>query len=207
MTHGCGSPADVSVRGYWSCVRPTHRPQSGSCCCPRWPDACPPNSRRSMPPRRRTLLTPWRALSAPPGPSVRPGEWRQRSGDSHDLVWIDHQIQNLVPWADVAPRMARQRPRRLIIRLIIQTIRRDRTGAVWTDEAPNVSRPDPTGADQTDAEHQATDLAVGGSNPSRRAIFPVQHGSSRRSSPSAFLAVAILECQARKRAPGRKRAR
>jgi hypothetical protein len=53
--------------------------------------------------------------------------------------------------------------------LIIQTIRQDPSGAVWTDEAPNVSRPDPTGADQTDAEHQSTDLAVGGSNPSRRA--------------------------------------
>src|SRR5512132_3414073 len=50
------------------------------------------------------FLTPWRALSAHPGPSVRPGERRQRSGDSHDLVWIDHRIQNLVPWADVAPR-------------------------------------------------------------------------------------------------------
>ena len=30
---------------------------------------------------------------------MRPGERRQRSGDSHDLVWIDQQIQNLVPWA------------------------------------------------------------------------------------------------------------
>jgi hypothetical protein len=30
-----------------------------------------------------------------------------------------------------------------------------------------VSRPDPSGADQIDAEHQATDLAVGGSNRSR----------------------------------------
>jgi hypothetical protein len=77
---------------------------------------------------------------------VRPGERRQRSGDSYDLVWIDHQIQNLVPWADVAPRMARQRPRRLIIRLIIQTIRRDRFGSVWTDEAPNLSSPDRSGA-------------------------------------------------------------
>jgi hypothetical protein len=57
----------------------------------------------------------------------------------------------------------------LIIRLIIQTIRRDRSGSVWTDEAPNVSRPDPSVADQIDAEHQTTDLAVGGSNPSRRA--------------------------------------
>jgi hypothetical protein len=59
--------------------------------------------------------------------------------------------------------------RGLIIRLIIQTIRRDRSGAVWTDEAPNLSSPDPSGADQIDAEHQATDLKVGGSNPSRRA--------------------------------------
>ena len=60
----------------------------------------------------------------------------------------------------------------LIIRLIIQTIRRDPSGAIWTDEASNVSRPDPSGADQIDAEHQATDLAVGGSNPSRRAKHP-----------------------------------
>jgi hypothetical protein len=49
----------------------------------------------------------------------------------------------------------------LIIRLILQTIRQDPSGSVWTDEAPNVSRPDPTGADQTDVEHQSTDLAVG----------------------------------------------
>jgi hypothetical protein len=45
--------------------------------------------------------------------------------------------------------------------LIIQTIRLDPSGAVWTDEAVNVSRPDPSGADQIDAEHRATDLAVG----------------------------------------------
>ena len=61
---------------------------------------------------------------------------------------------------------------RLIIRLIIQTIRRDPTGSVWTDRGPNVSRPDRSGADQIDAEHQATDLAVGGSNPSWRAQRP-----------------------------------
>jgi hypothetical protein len=42
----------------------------------------------------------------------------------------------------------------LIIRLIIQTIRRDRSGSVWIDEASDVSRPDPTGADQIDVEHQ-----------------------------------------------------
>jgi len=48
----------------------------------------------------------------------------------------------------------------LIIRLIIQTIRRDPTGSDQIDDPSNVSRPDPSGADQIDAEHQATDLAV-----------------------------------------------
>jgi hypothetical protein len=41
----------------------------------------------------------------------------------------------------------------LIIRLIIQTILLYPSGAVWTDEASNLSRPDPSGADQIDAEH------------------------------------------------------
>jgi hypothetical protein len=48
----------------------------------------------------------------------------------------------------------------LIIRLIIQTIRRDPTGSDQIDDASNLSRPDPSGADQIDVEHQATDLAV-----------------------------------------------
>jgi hypothetical protein len=60
-------------------------------------------------------------------------------------------------------------PHRLIIRLIIQTIRQDPTGSDQTDEASDVSRPDRSGSNQIDVEHQATDLAVGGSNPSRRA--------------------------------------
>jgi hypothetical protein len=41
----------------------------------------------------------------------------------------------------------------LIIPMIIQTILLDPSGAVWTDEAPNVSRPDPSGAIQIDANH------------------------------------------------------
>ena len=57
---------------------------------------------------------------------------------------------------------------RLIIRLIIHTIRRDPSGSDQIDDPSNVSRPDRSGADQIDAEHQATDLAVGGSNPSPR---------------------------------------
>src|SRR5215207_3435217 len=50
----------------------------------------------------------------------------------------------------------------LIIRLIIQTIRRDPTGSVWIDDPSDVRRPDPSGADQIDTEHQATELAIGG---------------------------------------------
>jgi hypothetical protein len=46
--------------------------------------------------------------------------------------------------------------------LIIQTIRRVPSGPDATDEPPNLSRADPSGADQIDAEHQATDLAVEG---------------------------------------------
>jgi len=42
--------------------------------------------------------------------------------------------------------------------LIIQPIRRDRSGSVWIDKALNLSRADPSGAVQIDAEHQATDL-------------------------------------------------
>jgi hypothetical protein len=45
--------------------------------------------------------------------------------------------------------------------LIIQTIRRVPSRSDGIDEAPNLSRPDPSGADQFDAEHQATDLVTG----------------------------------------------
>jgi hypothetical protein len=69
----------------------------------------------------------------------------------------------------------------LIIRLIIQTILLDRSGSVWIDEAPNLSRSEPSGPDQIDAEHQPTDLAVGGSNPFRRAKRAGQRLSSKRS--------------------------
>jgi hypothetical protein len=41
----------------------------------------------------------------------------------------------------------------LIIPMIIQTIRLDPSRADWTDEASNVSRLDPSGSDQIDAEH------------------------------------------------------
>ena len=54
----------------------------------------------------------------------------------------------------------------LIIRLIIQTILLDPSGAIWTDEASNVSRLDPSGADQTDAKHPTRNRKVEGSSPS-----------------------------------------
>jgi hypothetical protein len=44
--------------------------------------------------------------------------------------------------------------------LIIQTILLDSSRSVWIDDPSNLSRPDPSGADQIDAEHQASDLAV-----------------------------------------------
>ena len=53
----------------------------------------------------------------------------------------------------------------LIIRLIIQTILLYPSGAVWTDEAGNVSRLDPSGAVQIDAEHPSRNRKDVGSNP------------------------------------------
>jgi hypothetical protein len=53
----------------------------------------------------------------------------------------------------------------LIIRLIIQTILLYPSGAVWTDGASNVSRLDPSGAVQIDAEHPSRNRKVVGSNP------------------------------------------
>jgi hypothetical protein len=49
--------------------------------------------------------------------------------------------------------------------MIIQTILLDLSGAVWTDAASNVSRLDPSGADQTDAENPTRNRKVAGSNP------------------------------------------
>jgi hypothetical protein len=50
--------------------------------------------------------------------------------------------------------------------MIIQTILLDPSGAIWTDEAGNVSRLDPSGAVQIDAEHPSRNRKVEGSSPS-----------------------------------------
>jgi hypothetical protein len=53
----------------------------------------------------------------------------------------------------------------LIIPMIIQTIGLYPSGAVWTDDAGNVSRLDPSGAVEVDAEHPSRNRKVVGSNP------------------------------------------
>jgi hypothetical protein len=53
----------------------------------------------------------------------------------------------------------------LIIRLIIQTILLYPSEAVWTDGASNVSRLDPSGAVQFDAENPTRNRKVEGLNP------------------------------------------
>jgi len=58
----------------------------------------------------------------------------------------------------------------LIIHLIIQTILLYPSGAVWTDDAAHVSRLDPSGADQIDANHPTRNRKVVGSNPTSGSI-------------------------------------
>jgi hypothetical protein len=67
----------------------------------------------------------------------------------------------------------------LIIPMIIQTIRLDPSRSVWTDEASNVNSPDPSGADQIDAEHPSRNRKVVGSN-SIRASQVSNYGSCER---------------------------
>ena len=58
--------------------------------------------------------------------------------------------------------------------MIIHTILLHPSGAVWTDEAANMRRPDPSGAIQVDAEHPTRNPKVVGTNPTS--------GSKNRSS-------------------------
>jgi hypothetical protein len=60
----------------------------------------------------------------------------------------------------------------MIIPMIIQTIGLDPFRAVWTDGASNLSRPDPSGAIQIDAEHPSRNRKVVGSNPTSGSISP-----------------------------------
>jgi hypothetical protein len=70
--------------------------------------------------------------------------------------------------------------------MIIQTILLDPSGAVWNDEAANVSRLDPSEADQTDAEHPSRNRKVVGSNPT---------SGSKTAGQRAFLALLTVQRQ------------
>jgi hypothetical protein len=74
----------------------------------------------------------------------------------------------------------------LIIHLIIQTILLDPPRAVWTDGASNVSRLDPAGADQIDANHPTRNRKVVGSNPT---------SGSKTAGQRAFLAELTVQRQ------------
>jgi hypothetical protein len=58
--------------------------------------------------------------------------------------------------------------------MIIQTILLDPSGAVWTDEATNVSRPDPSGAVWVDAEHPSRNRKVGYVSASLRLLAAIE---------------------------------
>jgi hypothetical protein len=55
------------------------------------------------------------------------------------------------------------------VRMAVHQPAPDRTLAGWLDSTPDLSCTNSTLAHCVDAEHQPTDLAVGGSNPSRPA--------------------------------------
>jgi len=74
----------------------------------------------------------------------------------------------------------------LIIRLIIQTIRQDPSVSVWIDGPSNLSRADRSGSDQIDAEHKATDLAVGVRIPRGAPQAPVSGDEAREAEAERF---------------------
>ena len=82
------------------------------------------------------------------GSTVTAMEWAARAREGHCLPGIRFSVGCAV-----------------IIHLIIQTILLYPSGAVWTDEASNVSRPGPSGAIPTDAEHPTRNRKVVGWNP------------------------------------------
>ncbi len=77
---------------------------------------------------------------------------------------MKHQTKGLVPdplTGSLDPKAWWVTARSLVTPVVIQTIRRDPSGSVWIDRAPNLSSTETPRADQVDAEHQATDLVIG----------------------------------------------
>jgi len=67
----------------------------------------------------------------------------------------------------------------MAVRVAVHHPSPDSTWDNWLDSTPDLSSVNSTQADWVDVEHQPTDLAVGGSNPSRRAVFPQVRALSR----------------------------
>jgi hypothetical protein len=84
----------------------------------------------------------------------------------------------------------------LIIQLIIQTILLDPSGAVWTDDASNVSRLDPSGAVQIDAEHPSRNRLVAGLRPASPA-WPGLADRCGRSHNQAWVGCIVWSATAR----------
>jgi hypothetical protein len=83
--------------------------------------------------------------------------------------------------------------------LIIQTILLDPSRAIWTDEAPNLSRLDPSEAVQSDAEHPPRNRKVEGSNPSGSKTAgqnadPASRARTGRPFDQSFRRLAIVRC-------------
>jgi hypothetical protein len=77
---------------------------------------------------------------------------------------------------------------------MIQAIRWDRSRSVWIDDPPNMSRPDPSGADQSDLEHLPTDLVVSAGcvrSQVRALPDPCAGPSTRRGGPPSFRFVGV----------------
>jgi hypothetical protein len=95
----------------------------------------------------------------------------------------------------------------MIIPMIIQTILLDPTGAVWTDEPSNVSRLDPSGADQIDAEHPSRNRKVVGSNPTSGSKNPQVSAHLRAGWSAVPDQLSPEDCPRRRPEPARWRTR
>jgi hypothetical protein len=139
---------DASGRGHWAQL-----PQDLGRCRRRL-ESTPQAKSRYV--RRRMLLVALRHLPAAP---LLHCAVRWQTHRPQDCEGAPHAWWRRAALPPISYRMA------LIIRLIIQTILLVPSGAVWTDEGPNVSRLDPTRSVQVDAEHPAHSRKIVGLNP------------------------------------------
>jgi hypothetical protein len=174
---GCATPAASSRGRPRPAAQPPHRRRRDRLCPgPGGPDPRGPvDHRRHGAVRRR-----------PPGRRPPPGRHRpfstwdacaSRSPGRCATAWRLGRPSSCAGWSAPAPTSSSTTkagaiPAKTEPRSRMSSRRRQPTSAeasAWIDDPSNASSPASSGADQIDAEHQATELAVGGSNPSRRA--------------------------------------